>query len=123
MSKEITVNLKVDVKNGFLAQSFSPGTVLVDMSGTTATGGVQDIGTSTNAEALSMSDVSSAGWAWFRNCDTTNYVDIGSGTGTNFAPVIRLKAGEVAALRLATNAPTARANTAAVKLLYNILAD
>jgi hypothetical protein len=37
--------------------------------------------------------------------------------------VIRLKAGEVAALRLATNAPTARANTAAVKLLYNILAD
>lgn len=123
MPNEITVNVSLGVKNGFLSQSLTPGTILVNMTGTTATGGAQDIGTSTNAEAISMNDVSSAGYAFFRNTDTTNYVDIGSGTGTNFAAVVRLKAGEAGVFRLGTNAPTARANTAAVKLQYFILAD
>lgn len=123
MPNEITVNVSLGVKNGFLSQSLNPGTVLVNMTGTTAAGGAQEIGTSTNAEAISMNDVSSAGYAFFRNTDTTNYVDIGSGTGTNFAAVVRLKAGEAGVFRLGTNAPTARANTAAVKLQYFILAD
>ena len=123
MPNEITVNVSLGVKNGFLSQSLNPGTILVTMTGTTATGGAQEIGTSTNAEAISMNDVSSAGYAFFRNTDTTNYLDIGSGTGTNFAAVVRLKAGEAGVFRLGTNAPTARANTAAVKLQYLILAD
>lgn len=123
MPNEITVNVSLGVKNGFLSQSLTPGTILVTMTGTTATGGAQDIGTSTNAETISMNDVSSAGYAFFRNTDTTNYLDIGSGTGTNFAAVVRLKAGEAGVFRLGTNSPTARANTAAVKLQYFILAD
>lgn len=123
MAQEITVTARLNVAKGYLVQKFDPGSVLVDLTGTTATGGVQDIGTSTNAEALSMSDVSSAGYAFFRNTDTTNYVEIGTGTGASFAAFLKLKAGEVAVCRLGTNAPTAKANSAAVKLQYFILAD
>jgi hypothetical protein len=36
---------------------------------------------------------------------------------------MKLKAGEAAICRLGTNAPTAKANTAAVKLQYYIIAD
>ena len=123
MAQEITVTARLSVSKGFLVQKMDPGAVLIDMSGTAAIGGAQDIGTSTNAESITMSDVSSAGYAWFRNTDTTNYVEIGTGTGASFAPFIKLKAGEIAVCRLGTNAPTAKANTAAVKLQYYILAD
>lgn len=121
MAQEITLSLKMQVAKGYLTQKFDPGTVLVDMSGTTAIGGSQDIGTT--AEALSITDVSTAGYAYFRNTDTTNFVEIGTGTGGSFVSFAKLKPGEVAILRLGTNAPTARANTAAVKLQFYILAD
>jgi hypothetical protein len=123
MAQEITLTLKMSVSKGFLVQKNDPGTILVDMSGTTATGGAQDIGTSTNAETITMSDVSSAGYAYFRNTDATNFVEIGTGTGVSFAPFIKLKAGEAAICRLGTNTPTAKANAAAVKLQYYIIAD
>ncbi len=123
MAQEITVTARLSVSKGFLVQKTDPGTILVDMSGTTAIGGAQDIGTSTNAEAITMSDVSSAGYAFFRNTDTTNFVEIGTGTGVSFVPFLKLKAGEAAVCRLGTNAPTAKANVAAVKLQYYIIAD
>lgn len=121
MAQEITVNLRMNVTKGYLSQKFEPGPILVDMSGTTATGGAQDIGTT--AETITMSDVTSAGYAYFRNTDTTNFVEIGTGTAGSFVAALKLKAGEVAVARLGTNAPTARANTAAVKLQYYILQD
>ena len=76
----------------------------------------------TTGEALSVTDVSTTGWSYFRNLGPTNYVDLGTGT-TTFVAFARLKAGEAAIMRLGTNAPTARANTAAVNLQYYILAD
>lgn len=121
MAQEITVTARLSVSKGFLVQKFDPGTILVDMTGTTAIGGVQDIGTT--AEALSITDVSTAGYAFFRNTDTTNFVELGTGTAGSFASFAKLKPGETAVLRLGTNAPTARANTAAVKLQFYILAD
>lgn len=121
MAQEITLTLKMSVAKGYLVQKFDPGTILVDMSGTTAIGGAQDIGTT--AEALTITDVSTAGFAFFRNTDSTNFIEIGTGTGGSFVAFAKLKAGEAAILRLGTNAPTARANTAAAKLQFYILAD
>lgn len=121
MAQEITLTLKMSVAKGYLVQKFDPGTILVDLTGTTAIGGVQDIGTT--AEALSITDVSTAGYAYFRNTDTTNFVEIGTGTAGSFVAFAKLKAGEAAILRLGTNAPTARANTASVRLQFYILSD
>jgi len=121
MANEITINLKMSVANGFLTQRMDPGTLFADMSGTAAAGGAQDIGTT--GETITVGDVSTAGYAYFRNCGPTNFVELGTGTSGSFVAFAKLKAGEAAIIRLGTNAPTARANTAAVKLQYLILAD
>jgi hypothetical protein len=120
MANEITLQLKMTVAKGFLAHREDPGTLLVDMTGTNATGGVQAIGTT--GETLSVTDLGTAGYAYFRNLGPTNFVELGTGT-TTFVAFARLKAGEAAILRLGTTAPTARANTAAVNLQYYILSD
>ena len=121
MANEITINLRFRVEKTFLVDDFNPGTLLVTMSGANATGGVQEIGTT--AETLTMGDVATAGYAYFRNTDATNFVELGTGTGGSFVAFAKLKAGESAILRLGTNAPTAKADTASVNLLYGILAD
>jgi hypothetical protein len=120
MANEITLNLKIAVEKTFLVHSESPGTISVDLTGTTAIGGSATV--TTTATALAMGSVTSTGYAYFRNTGPTNFVEIGTGTGT-FVPFLKLKAGEAAICRLATNAPTARANTASVSLQYYILAD
>jgi hypothetical protein len=120
MANEITLNLKMAVDKTFLRHSENPGTINVDMSGSTAIGGAQAIGTT--AEAITMTDVASPGYAYFRNLGPTNFVEIGTGT-TTFVAFAKLKAGEAMITRLSTAAPTARANTAAVNLQFYILAD
>jgi hypothetical protein len=120
MADEITVNLRMRVVKGFLVHEDSVSNQLVSMSGSVSTGGSQAIGT--NAEVLQMNDVSTAGYAFFRNLSTTNFLELGTGT-TTFVAFAKLKAGEAACLRLSTSAPSARANTAPVNLQYYILAD
>jgi len=120
MANEITLNLKLSVAKTYLVHTENPGTQSVTMTGTNAAGGVQAIGTA--GELLGVTDVTTSGYAYFRNTDATNYVEIGTGTGT-FVAFLKLKAGECAICRLGTNAPSARANTAAVNLQYFILAD
>lgn len=121
MSNKINYSLQLNIVNGSASDSVKTGTLFADQSGTLAIGGIQNIGTS--AEAFAMGEVVSSGFAFFRNVGTTNYVDIGTGTGTNFTAFLKLKAGEAAVLRLGTNAPTGRANTAAVNVQYKIATD
>lgn len=57
-------------------------------------------------------------WAWFRNLDSTNYIEIRVGTGsTKFC---KLLAGEAALLRLGSgiSAPYAIADTATCNMEY-----
>lgn len=124
MSNEITVQVSLTAKNGNLDYRFQPGTLLYDQSSQIAIGGVQSIGTATNAEVLAMGDVTTAGYCTLRNLDTTNYIDVGTGTGTSFVASMRLKAGQVAIAPLhPTNVPSARANAAACNLQYFILSQ
>jgi len=120
MAREITVNLKISTLKGDLNHTENPGTLFVDLAGTTAVGGAATV--TTTATALTMGSVSSAGYAYFKNTGPTNFVEIGTGTSP-FVPFLKLKAGEAAICRLSTSAPTARANTASVALQYYILAD
>lgn len=121
MADEITVNLSLRVRNGYLISENSTGNSLVSMSGSNASGGAQNIGTT--AETINVGDVSTAGYSFFRNLGPTNFVEIGTGTGGSFVSFAKLKVGESAVVRLGTNAPTARANVAAVNLQYMILSD
>lgn len=122
MANEITVDVALSFLKGFSQQQMSPGAISVNMTGSAAVSAVQNIDFTT-AEALAMGDVSSAGYAYFRNIGPTNAVDIGTGLAGSFAPFIRLKVGEAAVCRLGTNAPTARAVTAAINLQYMVIAD
>jgi hypothetical protein len=120
MANEITISLKMSVLKGSLAHIENPGSISVTLTTGTAIGGVPAI--TTSAALLAMGSVTSPGYAFFRNTDLTNFVEIGTGTGT-FVPFLKLKAGEASLMRLSTAAPSARANTASVNLQYFILSD
>jgi hypothetical protein len=121
MSAEISVSLRLAVNKSYLIHSENPGTFTVDMAGTTGTGGIQSIGTT--YEALSMGDTGTAGYAYFRNTDATNYVELGVVVAATFYPFAKLKAGEAGVFRLGTNTPYALANTASISLQYYVLAN
>lgn len=72
-------------------------------------------------EALPMGDVATAGFARFKNLDSTNFVRVGVDSGGTFIPFLKLMPGEESPpVRLATSAPYAKADTAAVVLEYEL---
>lgn len=80
---------------------------------------VQQIGTS--EEALYLGELASLGWAFFKNLDPTNYLEIRSATGAG-NDIIKLLAGDFCWFRFGSDvtAPYAIANTAACYLSYTI---
>ena len=74
-------------------------------------------------EALDLGELSgsSLGWFYAKNLDSTNYLEIRSGTGAS-NDVIKLKAGEFCLFRWGSDvtAPYALANTASCLLEYRI---
>ena len=120
MANEITVNLKLSYSNGYLVGREDPGTLNVSQTTRLATGGAQTI--ATNLTAINMGSVATAGYAYFRNVSTANYIEIGAGAGTAFQAFARLDFGEAMICKLGTAAPQAKANTAAGTLQYTILA-
>jgi len=82
---------------------------------------------STNAAAaLVLGGVTSCGFAYFKNLDTNDYIEIGCmDVNTNFVAFLRLEALQTATAWLATSAPYAwpahdTTNRATVKLDYVI---
>lgn len=73
----------------------------------------------TSPTQIPLGSVISPGWAWFRNMDPTNYVQIMPGSGGAY--LIRLLPGEFALFPLDSGAaPYAIANTAPIDLEYLI---
>tara|TARA_R110000868_G_scaffold302509_1_gene563040 strand:+ start:108 stop:470 length:363 start_codon:yes stop_codon:yes gene_type:complete len=120
MANEITITTKLSVSKGNLIHAENPGTGSFTLNGSVASGGVLTV--ATTAGLITMGSVTTAGYSFFRNTDTTNYVEVGTGT-TTFTAFMKLAAGESAVLRLGTNAPSARANTLPLNLQYYILSD
>jgi hypothetical protein len=120
MANEITVSVQFSATKGGLKVSKDDAATF-DMSGNNYAAGAPTIGTT--EEALQMQDVATAGWAYFKNLDGSNYIEIGRVDGGTFRAVAKLKPGEAQSFRLATNTPYAKANTAPCVLDYLILAD
>ena len=96
----------------------------IDWSGKDYDEGIISCATTAAGVAFSIkSSLSALGVAFFKNLDSTNFVEIGTSQGGTFYPIIRLLAGEGIAVRiahLATNALYYRADTAAVDLQFRI---
>lgn len=123
MANEISLSISLAVRKSNLDNSRSlSGSFTLNAASPAKAAGIASIGFAAH-EALPMGDVATAGWALFKNLDATNFVNIGIDSGGNFHPTIKLKPGECAACRLASNAPYAKADTAAVKLEYEIWDD
>lgn len=121
MANEISLSGRITVTKGDFtySRSFSDA---IDMTGGEVSSGIASVSNSAH-EAIPVTDIGTAGVAFFRNLDATNYVEIGIDDGGSFVAMLKLKAGECALVRLGTNAPYAKANTAAVRLEYAIVED
>jgi len=123
MSDEITLTLTATLTNVNLRRSKSVSNRKATQTTKGVVAGLQNVGFAAH-EALVMGDVSAAGFAYFENHGPTNFVQIGSDVAGTFVPFLKLKAGEAPQfVRLATNAPYAKADTAAVDLEYEIWRD
>ena len=123
MSDEVTFDLEIDyAKGGAAILNRKIIDLSIDQENDGMAGGIQNVGFEAH-EALDMGDISTAGICFMRNMDDTNYVEIGVDVSGVFYPFIKLKAGEPWQGRLGTNAPYAKANTAAVELEYWVLED
>lgn len=124
MANEIIVSHSLRVRSGIAPYNTDYFRQEMNKSWTQSANGCcsghPSIGTASH-EALPVVDVGTAGWAFFKNLDSTNYVEIGTDATGTFVPFLKLLAGESSGpIRLATSAPYAKANTAAVKLEYAI---
>ena len=117
MANEVKVNISLDVTNGDYNDKVAPGVLQFDQAAQGVFRSIVSIPTSDTA--ITISNITTEGWAYFRNLDDTNYVEHGPDSGGALVPYGRMEAGEPAALRLTPGSLTVRmqANTAACDVL------
>ena len=120
MANELKITTALRFVKGTINFDIAESDQYVDVSGDHSIYRTQEIGTS--AETLDIGEITTVGWAFFRNLDNTNYVDIGY-DDSGFKNLIRLKAGKYCIFRLAQNTPYAKANTANIDLEYILIED
>lgn len=123
MANEITMTFVAKCLNGKLTQKFEPGSLSFDQTAQGMHAPVVVVGTS--EEDFAVGDVTTPGWLWLRNLDTTNYVDYGPlASSGGMIALGRIEAGEIAAFRMNPSATLRwKANTAAVKVHAVLLQD
>lgn len=125
MADEITVSATLKCINGDFTFNRKISGQQFDQTAQGANGGVQEIGFAAH-EAVALGDLTTEGYAIFRNLDDTNFLELGIDVAAAFEPVARLEPGEIALYRISQDAgatPYAQANTAACNLEYMILED
>lgn len=120
MANEVTVTTSLQFAKGNVDLTLSDAAKTFDVTGTRYVRGVQSVGFASE-EALDMGDITDPGWAYFRNLDASNFVEIARATGES--ALIRLKAGESCCFRMIATAPFVQADTGAVDLEYMIVQD
>lgn len=93
MANEITINLDFRLKKSGLKKEVQERNLQFDQTGVGAFDTVLEIGTT--AETITLTDITTEGWAFFKNLDATNFVTWGPDS-TGLVPFGRLKPGEVA---------------------------
>jgi len=119
MANELTLSITVSYAKGNVASiSRALSSLGITVSGDVFLHHVQAIGTS--EEALILGGVTvTGGFAWMKNLDDTNFIEIRSATGSG-NDILKLKAGEACVFRWGSDvsAPYAIANTAECDLEY-----
>lgn len=96
MANEIKVTSGLEVEN----ESFRTGQLggrLLQFDQTGQGGGVPGLIEATTAGVdADLSALTTPGWAYFRNLDDTNFVQIGHWSGSTFYPFAKMKPGEPA---------------------------
>lgn len=124
MADEITVIAGLRCSKSNLLVSHNTLQSVFTMSGDATSRNVQSIPTTAAGTALSIAAaVGTAGFAFFRNLDATNFVEIGVQVGGTFYPVIKLKAGEYGVCRFSVLTLYARSDTAATLLDMSMIED
>lgn len=75
----------------------------------------------TSDTVLTIGDITTLGYAFFKNLDTTNYITLGPTSGGALVPMLRLRAGYAAVIPLEPGITLrAQANTATVRLQVKV---
>jgi len=116
MANEITYTGGLTVANGAHTPPSISESGTADQAAIGLVHNVQSIGTS--AEALVTGDISTAGWAFFKNLDSTNFVTLFDADSAS-EDLIKILAGDSAGpFNLGTKTISAKADTATCKLEY-----
>lgn len=131
MADEVKASLVLSVANGNYSDRFSASGVSVDQTTQAGSAGVVTVGTA--VQTLSLGQVTTAGYAAFRNLSTltsgTHAIFIGSYDGTNNQEVVKLQRGMAAVLPLVptitigVRAVTSTQYTSAARLQYLVLSE
>jgi hypothetical protein len=126
MANELTVSANIQYEKNNHQLAFTPDTQTITVAGEQTSSGVIQVADSSH-EPLSLGEVGASvqGWAWFRNVgtDTTTAVRIGLDVSSNFYPVLELKGGEFAIMRLANQQLYAKSTSGNLFLQFNIIEE
>lgn len=121
----VQYSLNVNVNKDAFSDQFLASNVTAVQNSAGMLAVTLNLGTATSA--INTASASSLGFAFARNLSTatasTQTVSFGRVSGTTLFETVRLKAGEVAWLRLAPGNYAAKAEAAGVPLLLQILED
>lgn len=124
MANEVTITVDLRLSNGKLQTARSEHGLQFDQTTAGYSSGVQTIG-HTAAEVIDISeDIIENGYAFLRNLDDENYIEIGIATGISpivFEPFSKLEAGQAAVIPLSNIDYFAQANVADCKLEFVVL--
>ncbi len=98
MADEIVITVLAELTNGNFKDRIDHGQQKFDQTAIGASSNVVNVGTS--EEDVSVGDVTTLGWCFVRNLDTTNYVTWGPKSSGSMVAVGRIEAGEVICFRL-----------------------
>lgn len=122
MANELTINLTAQLVNGLHKELIQPGQLQVTQNTQLAHCPVVVVGTS--EEDFDDGDVTTLGWLFMQNLDSTNYVTYGPKSAGVMVAFGRIKPGEVAAFRLEPGVIMRWiANTSSVKVKVWLLND
>jgi hypothetical protein len=123
MANELKVTLGIIYANGAMADTVAVNQMAITQSALEFQGDVVTVPTGSEAD-LATPNISTLGFVYLKNLDSTNFVQWGPKSGGVMVPAGRLLPGESAVLRLEPGM-TLRwtADTAAVKVLAKIYND
>lgn len=120
MANEITITASLAFSKGGVGGTLDDAGLTFDVSGTDYKQGTQQVPITTS-EALGKGSITTCGYCYIKNTDSTNFMTV-EGTDGDTA-TIKIKAGEVALFRFNSSTPHVVADTAIVQIDYLLIED